>query len=179
VDYPTYGDFADDSMDVLATFKKMLEEAHATWHEVSSVDEAQKIMAKQLPKADVIASASPEWKGNKDLSRVSDPRELEDVDLGIFRAQFGVAEMGSVWITNEDLQINALGFLSQHLAVLLDPHEIVGKLSQAYERIQVRDHQYGCFMMGPSATGDIELTMVYGAQGARTLTLFFLKKPSS
>jgi L-lactate dehydrogenase complex protein LldG len=31
-------------------------------------------------------------------------------------------------------------------------------------------------MMGPSATGDIVATMVHGAQGARSLNVFFLPR---
>jgi L-lactate dehydrogenase complex protein LldG len=58
--------------------------------------------------------------------------------------------------------------------VFLDPKEIVADMHEAYARVRLDQTAYGCFMMGPSATGDIEATMVRGAQGARSLNVFFL-----
>jgi L-lactate dehydrogenase complex protein LldG len=96
------------------------------------------------------------------------------VDVGIVRAQFGVAENGAVWLTQEDLVVNALAFLSQHLMVLLDPEQIVPDMHQAYRRARLDETAFGCFLMGPSATADVEATLVHGAQGARSLNLLFL-----
>ena len=53
------------------------------------------------------------------------PADLADVDYGIVRASFGVAETGSVCLTNRDLGVNTLGYLPQRLIVLLDPSDIV------------------------------------------------------
>jgi L-lactate dehydrogenase complex protein LldG len=76
----------------------------------------------------------------------------------------------------EDLMVDALGFLSQHLIVLLDPEQIVADMHEAYARVRLDQTAYGCFMMGPSATGDTEATLVHGAQGARSLNVFFLTR---
>ena len=70
------------------------------------------------------------------------------------------------------------GFLSQHLVVLLDPNEIVDDMQEAYARVRLDRTAYGCFMMGPSATGDIEATLVHGAQGVRSLNVLFLSTSS-
>lgn len=35
-------------------------------------------------------------------------------------ARFAVAESGAIWLTQEDLVLDGLGFLSQHLVILLD-----------------------------------------------------------
>jgi L-lactate dehydrogenase complex protein LldG len=96
----------------------------------------------------------------------------------VIRAQFGVAESGAVWLTEEDLIVTGLGFLSQHLVILLDPNEIVADMHGAYARVRLDRTAYGCFMMGPSATGDVEGTLVHGAQGPRSLNLFFLSRSS-
>lgn len=98
---------------------------------------------------------------------------MEDVDLGIIRAEFGVAEMGMIWLTENSLQVNSLGFLSQHLAILLDPDLITENMHTAYRKIDFQASTYGCFVMGPSATADIGAYLVRGAQGARSLTVFF------
>jgi L-lactate dehydrogenase complex protein LldG len=67
--------------------------------------------------------------------------------------------------------VNALGFLAQHLVVLLDPARIVANLHDAYRERAHFDVPYGVFMTGPSATADIEGVLIHGAQGIRTLTV--------
>ena len=99
------------------------------------------------------------------------PAELDDVDVGVVRAVFGVAETGSVWLTEAELKVNALGFLSQHLVVLLDPARIVGNLHTPTASAPQFDVGYGVFMTGPSATADIEGVLIHGAQGIRSLTV--------
>jgi len=69
----------------------------------------------------VICSTTPEVRGTRELTAVRSPGELEDVDLGVVRGAFGVAETGSVYLSETELGINALGFLPQHLLVLLIP----------------------------------------------------------
>jgi L-lactate dehydrogenase complex protein LldG len=116
----------------------------------------------------------PEIAGTRRVEKVRDPHELADVDVGVVRAQFGVAETGAIWLTQEDLIVNALAVLSQHLIVLLDPEQIVPDMHEAYRRVRLNETAFGCFMMGPSATADVEATLVHGAQGARSLNIFFL-----
>jgi L-lactate dehydrogenase complex protein LldG len=121
--------------------------------------------------ARVICSAVPEVAGNRPLDRVRAPAELHDVDVGIVRAVYGVAETGSVWLTEAQFRVNTLGFLAQHLVVLLDPSRIVINLHHAYRERAQFDARYGVFMTGPSATADIEGVLIHGAQGIRTLTV--------
>jgi hypothetical protein len=45
----------------------------------------------------------PEIAGTRRAEDVHDPHALADVDVGVIRAQFGVAESGAVWLTQEDL----------------------------------------------------------------------------
>jgi L-lactate dehydrogenase complex protein LldG len=125
----------------------------------------------RFPKALVVCSATPEVRGTRPIASVSHPRELEDVDIGVVRAAFGVAETGSVWLSEAEFGVNALGFLSQHLVVLLDPHDIVPNLHHAYRQRGFHEARYAALMTGPSATADIEGVLVRGAQGIRTLTV--------
>ena len=97
--------------------------------------------------------------------------ELDDVDVGVVRAAFGVAETGSVWLTEAQFGVIALEFLSQHLVVLLDPALIVDNLHDAYRQRGQFDASYGVLMTGPSATADIEGILIHGAQGIRSLTI--------
>ena len=155
-------------------FEVHLQKAGGAAHNVGSVAVAEATLKALHPGAKVICSAVPEIIGTRRASEVNDPHELADVDVGIVRAQFGVAESGAVWLTQEDLIVDALGFLSQHLIVLLDPNEIVPDMHAAYCRVRLNETAFGCFMMGPSATADVEATLVHDAQRARSLNIFFL-----
>lgn len=124
-----------------------------------------------FPQASVICSASTEVEGTFSVADVRDPRELQGVDVGVVRAAFGIAETGSVALGDRELGVNALGFLSQHLVVLLDPAAIVADLHAAYWQPWFREVRYAALMSGPTATADIEGVLVRGAQGIRSLTV--------
>ena len=129
------------------------------------------LVRKLFPDAKVVCSATPEVAGNRSPGDVDSPAGLADVDVGVVRAAFGVAETGSVWLTERELGVNALAFLSQHLVVLLAPDRIVGNMHDAYCDRDRFEASYGVFMTGPSATADIEGVLIHGAQGIRSLTV--------
>jgi L-lactate dehydrogenase complex protein LldG len=125
----------------------------------------------KISSAKVVCSNAPEVAGNKPLVRGMRPADLADVDYGVVRASFGVAETGSVCLTDADLGVNTLGYLAQHLIVLLDPADIVINIHHAYRRPEWRRAHYAVFHTGPSATADIEGVLIHGAQGARSLSV--------
>jgi L-lactate dehydrogenase complex protein LldG len=130
--------------------------------------------ANDLRTPEVICSAVPEITGNRDLATVSHPANLADVDVAAVRAVIGVAETGSVLLTEAQLQVNVVAYLAQHLLVLLDPADIVASVQDAYDRPEFRQARYAVFHTGPSATADIEGVLVHGAQGVRSLTVILL-----
>jgi L-lactate dehydrogenase complex protein LldG len=174
VTHPGIPVFHSSEADLKSSFERHLADAGGAAHDIGSPLAASEKLASLHPNAQVICSAVPEIPGTRRAATVRDPHELADVDVGVVRARFGIAETGAIWLTQEDLIVNSLGFLAQHLIVFLDPKEIVSDMHEAYARVRLNDTAYGCFMMGPSATGDIEATMVHGAQGARSLHVFFL-----
>jgi L-lactate dehydrogenase complex protein LldG len=135
-------------------------------------------LREHFPSARVICSATPEVQGTRDIRAVRHPAELDDVDVGVVRAVFGVAETGSVWLSEREFVVPALGFLSQHLVVLLDPLSIVPNLHHAYRERGFFDAAYSVLMTGPSATADIEGVLIRGAQGIRTMTVIPLAAPA-
>jgi L-lactate dehydrogenase complex protein LldG len=121
--------------------------------------------------AKIVCSATPEVRGSRGIDKTAGPAALADVDVAVVRAAFGVAETGSVWLSEDDLQVNALGFLAQHLIVLLDPADIIGNLHQAYRDPRFKTARYAVLVTGPSATADIEGVLIHGAQGVRSMTV--------
>jgi L-lactate dehydrogenase complex protein LldG len=175
VERPAIPDFRWTRGPLKAEFVRRLQEAGGAAHDVANAADAEAKLRALHPDARVICSAVPEIPGTRRVESVRDPHELADVDVGVVRAQFAVAEGGAVWLTQEELVVDALAFLSQDLIVLLDPEQIVADMHDAYRRVRLDLTAYGCFMMGPSATADIEATLVHGAQGVRSLNVFFVK----
>ena len=133
----------------------------------------------RLDAAKVVASAVPELTGNRDLRGVRAPQEVEDVDVAVVRAVFGIAETGSVLFTQDQLIVNAVGYLAQHLVVLLDPADIVPNVQAAYRRPEFGRSAYAVLHTGPSATADIEGVLIHGAQGVRSLTVLLLPRDAA
>jgi L-lactate dehydrogenase complex protein LldG len=121
-----------------------------------------------------VCSATPEVSGTRPLSADTPPVSLQDVDVGVVRARFGVAETGSVWFSEREYVVNALGYIVQHLIVLLDPAQMIDGLQDLYRRPDFRDARYAALVTGPSATADIEGVLIRGAQGVRSLTVVWL-----
>src|SRR5262249_25432909 len=99
---------------------------------------------------------------------------LADVDFAILPAHFGVAENGAVWVTDAGVKHRAVYFLTQHLALVLPADQMVDNMHQAYERLAFAGPGFRAFISGPSKTADIEQSLVIGAHGPRSLTVFAL-----
>jgi L-lactate dehydrogenase complex protein LldG len=168
---PALPAFDRESKAALATFKTNLLRMGGKFVDLPANGNITKILPGLFPEAKVFCSAVSEFAGNRPLDQVRAPAELDDVDVGIVRAVYGVVETGSVWLTGREFRVDALGFLAQHLVVLLDPAQLVPTMHHAYRRRADFDSPYGVFMTGPSATADIEGVLIHGAQGIRSLTV--------
>jgi L-lactate dehydrogenase complex protein LldG len=171
---PQVPGFPDEGEPILPYFRKQLEAMGGRSFEVADGAAARAKAAELFPAAKVVCSAVSEVPGTRRVQDVNDPHALNAVDVGVVRSPLGVAEAGAVWVTERELVVNALGVLSQHLIVLLDPAAIVDTMHDAYAQIDLTASPYGVFLAGPSATGDIEGVIIHGAQGARSLTVLLL-----
>lgn len=102
------------------------------------------------------------------------PHELENVDFAVLRGHLAVAENGAVWVTDDTLVHRVLYFIPQHMALVVPADCIVHNMHQAYSRIPVGSHRFAGFISGPSKTADIEQSLVIGAHGARSLTVYLV-----
>jgi L-lactate dehydrogenase complex protein LldG len=177
---PPWVPMFDDSAPVslLATFRESLLDMGGDFLDAPPGKDPLQPIRQRLAEAKVVCSATPEVTGNHPLSGVHAPQDLADVDIGVVRAAFAVAETGSICLTEANLGVNALGYLSQHLIVLLDPADIVVNLHHAYRRPEFRQGHYATFHTGPSATADIEGVLIHGAQGVRSLTVVPVPRPA-
>lgn len=166
--------FPSPGGDLKTRFTTALTAMGGTCVDAASLDDVQAMIAARFPDAKVIASAVAGVEGNRELSAETIPASLEDVDVGVVRGRFGVAETGSVWFSEDEYVVNSIGYLAQHLVVLLDPASLVDGLQQVYRRSDFKSARYAVLVTGPSATADIEGVLIRGAQGVRSLTVVWL-----
>jgi L-lactate dehydrogenase complex protein LldG len=109
---------------------------------------------------------------NVNLNDINDPHDLADIDFAVMPGRFGVAENGAVWVTDEGVKHRAIYFIAQHLALVISTDDILDNMHQIYERLAFTKPGFGVFISGPSKTADIEQSLVIGAHGPRSLTVF-------
>jgi L-lactate dehydrogenase complex protein LldG len=164
---------------LLEAFKTSLHQMGGIFLDPPSSGDILAPLREKIAGAKIVCSTVPEIAGNRDVAGVAAPQDLADVDFAIVRASFAVAETGSVLLSDSDLHVNAVAYLTQHLIVLLDPADIVVNLHHAYRRPEFRDRHYASFHTGPSATADIEGVLIHGAQGVRSLSVLPIARSGS
>lgn len=105
---------------------------------------------------------------------ISDPHDLETLNLAIIKGDFAVAENGAIWVSEKHLPHRVLPMITQYLAIVIHQSDIVTNMHRAYERVKVDETGFGTFISGPSKTADIEQSLVIGAHGARGLVVYVL-----
>ena len=161
--------------DLLAAFQTSLAVMGGQWVKLPEGEALGAFIQARMGDGVLIRSATNELADFPRVDAVNHPRDLENVDVAVVRARFGVAETGSVFLSDRELQINTIAYLAQHLIVLLDPDAIVAGIADAYLRPDFAEARYVSLMTGPSATADIEGVMIRGAQGVRSLTVVLAK----
>jgi L-lactate dehydrogenase complex protein LldG len=159
--------------DLLAAFQTSLAVMGGQWVKLPEGEALDAFIRERVGDGPLIRSATDELPEFPRVDAVNRPRDLENVDVAVVRARFGVAETGSVFLSDRELQVNTIAYLAQHLIVLLDPDAIVPGIADAYLRPDFAQARYVSLMTGPSATADIEGVMIRGAQGVRSLTVVF------
>ncbi|UUF13704.1 MULTISPECIES: LutC/YkgG family protein [Flavobacterium] len=174
-DLPDLSVLGSEDFDNLETYKTVLKGIGGDPIEVSNYSEIinyikshynlQKRLITTLPELSEIASL--DWNN-------VDPHSLQDVELTVVKAHFGVAENSALWVTDDILGQRIAPFIAQYLAIIVHKNDIVRTMQQAYERIGNQEYGFGTFIAGPSKTADIEQSLVLGAHGARGLIVFLL-----
>jgi len=164
-----------DTYENLDKYKAVLDSIGGAFVEVKDYDEvmsyinnnynAKKRKITTLPELAEIAATN--WTND-------DPHSLENVELTIVKAHFGVAENAALWVTDELLGQRVSVFIAQYLAIVVNKKDLVPTMHQAYERIGNQEYGFGTFIAGPSKTADIEQSLVLGAHGARGLIVFLM-----
>jgi L-lactate dehydrogenase complex protein LldG len=136
-------------------------------------------LTETFPDARRICSAVAELEGTVTPAEFTDWTAPADLDVTVVRTPLGVAETGSVLVTEQELEVNTIAVLAQHLVVLLDPAEIVENLHDAYRHPSFQQAAYAVLLSGPSGSADIGGKTVHPAQGVTTLTVILSPPPEA
>lgn len=164
----------DDGYDLIKEFTKKVEVVGGNVFDAQSNQDIIKQIASMLPNTSVNYSTLSDTLGFNTISleSIKKPQELEDLDILILESSLGVAENGAVWVTDNNLPIRVLPFITKHLALVISKENIVPYMHQAYNKLSESSTGFGVFISGPSKTADIEQSLVIGAHGALSLTVF-------
>jgi L-lactate dehydrogenase complex protein LldG len=110
-----------------------------------------------------------EFPGRRRFDKTMDGLSLAEVEVLEIDGEFGVAENGAIWLTEEAMPHRVAPFICQHLVI--NVKKIVPNMHAAYEELGKVKSGFGLFLAGPSKTADIEQSLVIGAHGARSLTI--------
>jgi L-lactate dehydrogenase complex protein LldG len=160
-----YGDTFDQ-------FVSVLKSIGGNVVEIKHTDEIYEYVKKNFSSCQNFVTTLPDIQQLKMLDQNLDPHALESIELAVLGAQFSVAENGAVWLTELDMKIRALPFICQHLAVVIQKKDILDNMQEAYAKIAADNYGFGVFIAGPSKTADIEQSLVLGAHGPKTMTVF-------
>ncbi|SHM84966.1 L-lactate dehydrogenase complex protein LldG [Chitinophaga jiangningensis] len=155
-----------DMPDSFDDYKRVVEGLGAVVEEVVTEEDIIYALDKHLPErkrtVDTRSAIQQEWIHE-------DAHLLEDVDVALIPGQLAVAENGAVWLTEHQMKVRALPFITQHLVLIISRKTIVATMHEAYEKIGGPETGFGVFIAGPSKTADIEQSLVLGAHGAKSL----------
>jgi L-lactate dehydrogenase complex protein LldG len=171
-----HGNVPADSVALFARALASMAGVAITDHPIDNLDS---FIRERYPDAKVICSAIPEFQGTMRPSELNHWSEANKIDVCVVRSPMGVAETGSVLLSDIELPVHTIAFLAHDLIVLLDPREIVENIHRAYEHPYFKARPYSLLMTGPSGSGDIGGVTVHPAQGVKTLTVILSPVPAS
>ena len=164
---------ADRHTDYVALFKEMTAVAGGRVVEIASLAEAKEKLRECVPHATAAYCQISELEiATVNVEDMHSPHELASIDLMVGQGGVAVAENGAVWVADDDVTFRASWFIARHLVLLVDKQDIVPTMWHAYRKINIQRPGFGCFISGPSKTADIEQSLVIGAHGAKSLTIF-------
>ncbi len=103
---------------------------------------------------------------------VAEQPDVRGGDLFLCRSSLAVAENGALWVSDSEI-VNRSGlFIVEHCGIILSRQRLVPTMHEAYARLDLSAVGFGVFVAGPSKTADIEQSLVIGAHGPRSLSIF-------
>ncbi len=170
---PDLSSFDSLAIATVDQFKNTLASIGGAAVEITSIQELEtELFQRAMGKRWV--NTHPVIKGGESLPDTIKPEALHDVFLSSIPGTLAVAENGAVWVYEKQMKVRALPFISEHLALVVEKKKVVANMHVAYNLLDISEDGFGVFIAGPSKTADIEQSLVLGAHGSRTLTVYLI-----
>ncbi len=161
--------------DIVAKFTATLEGIGGKVLELKDMQQLESEISNERNEGHLVLNAINESEEEKNkINSRQNATILEPVHKAYIKSGIGVAENGAVWIKESQMINRLLPFICQHLVVVLERGKIVSTMHHAYQQINTFEEGFGVFLAGPSKTADIEQSLVIGAHGARSLTVYLV-----
>lgn len=164
-----------DYQDVFAQFKTVLESIGGKVELIENLTELKQQLITDKATGNFVINTIAALGTVEDQVASFTALELEKVEKAYIKGTVGVGENGAVWIYESQMVNRLLPFICQHLILLIDKKDIVPTMHHAYDSIDVTKEGFGAFFAGPSKTADIEQSLVIGAHGARSATIYVVQ----
>lgn len=154
-----------------ARFVEMLAQVHGTWEMLENLGEVADSVTSYLKKLDVELRAviatdekltQLNWGDMVVESRAAQKSDRTSITM----AFAGIAETGTIAMVSSAQSPITLNFLPEINIVILLEARLVATMEQFWHTIKAQPQAIN-FITGPSKTGDIEQTIVYGAHGPK------------
>ena len=183
-DYPNLKPLEHEALtytDPIAAFSDHLEQAGGRAIVLKEDETVGAIVARLSPKAQRVANTVATLSGTELLpgkvfnpDEADEPAQLNGTDVAIIESQLGVAENACCWI-EQQVRYRAIYFIAETLVIVLRKADVVNNMHEAYSRIDNKSNvPFACFISGPSKTADIEQALVFGAHGAKEVTVILI-----
>jgi L-lactate dehydrogenase complex protein LldG len=160
--------------DIVAQYWKVLESIGGSVSELNNLQELQQEIEKEKSSGKyVINTITALGTVDEGLDQLTS-HQLEAVEKTYISGTVAVAENAAIWIYEHQMINRLLPFICQHLVLVVERKNIVATMHHAYMQIDVAKEGFGVFIAGPSKTADIEQSLVIGAHGARSLTVYLV-----
>ncbi|MBY5992881.1 lactate utilization protein C [Ferrimonas balearica] len=165
-------DVAANTEDLPGQYEASLAKVGGSLIRVSSLEEVQVYLNDRIAEGGQVLSLIDGLTGNRELNERA--HDLKDVDHTLVNAEFAVAENGAVFIKDTATGHRVAPYITEHLAAVVKADAIYPTMHQAAPAIDLAPGSHGAFVAGPSKTADIEQSLVIGAHGACSMTVFLL-----
>ncbi|MGX5687629.1 LutC/YkgG family protein [Arcticibacter tournemirensis] len=165
---------ADDHLNLIENFTFIATNIGSRVMEVSGFDEIKEAIAKLFLPGRIVSSFTELADIAETQLTDPDPHSLANVNLAVLGAELGVSENGALWLSENNMMQRVLPFICQHLALVVNKKSIVANMHEAYRVLGNNNPGFGAFIAGPSKTADIEQSLVLGAHGPRSMTVFLI-----